>query len=215
MLGEPRPPAERLHVQQLIEQEVQIAPRDDPALQRNAVAPHVHSSVRRHRLLPPNRLFLVSLSRSFHHVAEAGEVVRGIAEGGVDRGEALEVVADDQLVHDAHAAVELHGLLARAAESAESARIAARHAIERASAAAMNMSAMRCLRTWKVPIATPNCLRVFRYSSVWALSASMQPTASAHRAAIARSMPRSRIAAPAPSSPSNAERSTATSVNVT
>ena len=33
------------------------------------------------------------------------------------------------------------------------------------------MSTMRCCSAWKLPIATPNCLRVFRYSSVVSFSA--------------------------------------------
>ncbi len=36
----------------------------------------------------------------------------------------------------------------------------------RACSSATNMSAARCCSAWKLPIGTPNCLRVFRYSTV-------------------------------------------------
>ena len=45
-------------------------------------------------------------------VAEARQMVIGIAEGEVDHGEPLEVVAHDEFIHHAHTAVHLHGLLA-------------------------------------------------------------------------------------------------------
>ncbi len=55
------------------------------------------------------------------------------------------------------------------------------------------MSAMRCCSAWKLPIGTPNCLRVRRYSSVAALAASIAPSASAQSASS-----RGRSRAPAP-----------------
>ena len=58
------------------------------------------------------------------------------------------------------------------------------------------MSTMRCCSAWKVPIGTPNCLRVFRYSSVVSQANFIAPTASAHTSAAAKSSASS-TAAPA------------------
>ena len=49
------------------------------------------------------------------------------------------------------------------------------------------MSTMRCCSAWNVPIGTPNCLRVFRYSSVVSLANFIAPTASAQSSAVAKS----------------------------
>ena len=46
------------------------------------------------------------------------------------------------------------------------------------------MSATRWRSAWKVAIATPNCLRVFMYSTVMASVLSITPTASAQAAAM-------------------------------
>ncbi len=46
------------------------------------------------------------------------------------------------------------------------------------------MSTMRCCSAWKVPIGTPNCLRVFRYSSVVSQANFIAPTASAQISAV-------------------------------
>src|SRR5664279_186465 len=61
----------------------------------------------------------------------------------------------------------------------------------RACSVATNMSAARCCRVWKLPIGTPNCFRVFRYSTVVFSDSSIMPTASAHIAVRASSTPRS------------------------
>ena len=53
------------------------------------------------------------------------------------------------------------------------------------------MSAARCCRVWKLPIGTPNCFRVFRYSTVVFSDSSIAPTASAHIAVRASSTTRS------------------------
>ena len=53
------------------------------------------------------------------------------------------------------------------------------------------MSAARCCRVWKLPIGTPNWLRVFRYSTVVFSDSSITPTASAHIAVRASSTTRS------------------------
>ena len=46
------------------------------------------------------------------------------------------------------------------------------------------MSDTRWRNAWKLAIATPNCLRVFMYSTVMAKVLSITPTASAHKAAM-------------------------------
>src|SRR6476620_3664829 len=56
--------------------------------------------------------------------------------------------------------------VARSLASSKSQAIVANIDIERACSTATNMSAARCCKVWKLPIATPNCLRVFRYSTV-------------------------------------------------
>ena len=61
---------------------------------------------------------------------------------------------------------------------------------------------MRWRSAWKVAIGTPNCLRVFMYSTVSATSLSIAPTASAQSAAMPMSTARSSagMASPAGSS---------------
>ena len=95
-----------------------------------------------------------------------------VAEPCVQRNEPLEVVADIELVGDADAAVQLHGLLAdkacrpadehlgRCNGAATFQRVGM--LMERACSRRISMSAMRCCSAWKLPIGTPNCLRVFR-----------------------------------------------------
>ena len=61
------------------------------------------------------------------------------------------------------------------------------------------MRAARCLSAWKLPIGTPNCLRVFRYSSVISKQAAMPPSISAQSPMVARSSTRPSSAAPSPS----------------
>ena len=61
----------------------------------------------------------------------------------------------------------------------------------RACSSATNMSAARCCRVWKLPIGTPNCFRVLRYSTVVFSDSSIAPTASAHIAVRASSTTRS------------------------
>jgi hypothetical protein len=53
---------------------------------------------------------------------------------------------------------------------------------------------MRWRSAWKVAIGTPNCLRVFMYSTVSATSLSIAPTASAQSAAMPMSTARSSAA---------------------
>ena len=47
--------------------------------------------------------------------------------------------------------------------------IAAKTDIDRACSSAIIMSTARCCKAWKLPIGTPNCLRVFRKSTVRAM----------------------------------------------
>ena len=47
------------------------------------------------------------------------------------------------------------------------------------------MSTMRCCSAWKVPIGTPNCFLVFRYSSVVSQENFIAPTASAQARTVA------------------------------
>ena len=84
-----------------------------------------------------------------------------------------------QFVGDAHAAVHLDGLAAdqpaRLADHhlqrdevalglggcSSPAEHTARYSSERVCSSALNMSTSRCCSTWKLPMVTPNCLRVF------------------------------------------------------
>src|SRR5471030_669193 len=106
---------------------------------------------------------------------EAFQVVVNVAQGQVDHRQALEVVGGRQLVGDAHAAVQLHRLLAdefgalaadtvrrRSSVDSDDTFTAASMAIERACSRWMNMSAMRCCSAWNLPIGARNCWRVFR-----------------------------------------------------
>ena len=104
----------------------------------------------------------------------------GVAEHRVDHGDALEIVADLVLHGHADAAVELDRLLADEAAGAADLHLRRRYrlaplaasssaaimvasiAMLRACSSAISMSAARCCSTWKLPIGTPNCLRVFR-----------------------------------------------------
>src|SRR5215468_10809211 len=61
----------------------------------------------------------------------------------------------------------------------------AKNAMLRACSSAISISAARCCSTWKLPIGTPNCFLVLRYSTVISCIAAMAPTASAASAAIA------------------------------
>ena len=65
------------------------------------------------------------------------------------------------------------------------------------------MSTMRCCSAWKVPIVTPNCLRVFRYSSVVSQANFIAPTASAQISAVAKSITSSITGSAPPSVPSS------------
>ena len=56
------------------------------------------------------------------------------------------------------------------------------------------MRAARCLSAWKLPMGTPNCLRVFRYSSVMSKHADMPPSISAQSPMVARSSTRENAA---------------------
>ena len=60
--------------------------------------------------------------------------------------------------------------------------------MERACSYEMTMSTMRCCSAWNVPIGTPNCLRVLRYSSVVSQANFIAPTASAQTSAVAKSV---------------------------
>ena len=62
---------------------------------------------------------------------------------------------------------------------------------------------MRWRSAWKVAIGTPNCLRVFMYSTVIATSLSIAPTASAQSAAMPMSTARSSAAKAAPGATSS------------
>ena len=81
----------------------------------------------------------------------------GVAKCHIDHREALEVMADVELVDDSHRAVQLDGLLADEARGLSYIGLGARY-----GSAAMNMSAIRCCSAWKLPITVPNCLRVFK-----------------------------------------------------
>ena len=103
-------------------------------------------------------------------IAEARQMMFGVAKCHIDHREALEVMADVELVDDSHRAVQLDRLLAdearglsyiglrarygsaASAGSSPAAWIAAMMAIERACSAAINMSAIRCCSAWKLPI---------------------------------------------------------------
>src|SRR5581483_1166457 len=85
---------------------------------------------------------------------------------------------------------------ARSASTAWSALEHARQAMERACSVAITMSTMRCCSAWKVPIGTPNCLRVLRYSSVASQAYCIAPTASAQASAAAKSSTCSRRRTP-------------------
>src|SRR6266702_128567 len=87
-------------------------------------------------------------------------------------------------------------------------------AMLRACSSAISMSTARCCSTWNVPIGTPNCRRVFRYSTVSSCMAAMAPTASAHKAAIASSTTRRISAKASPGLPIAASGSTATFASV-
>src|SRR4051812_12726271 len=113
----------------------------------------------------------------------------GVAVDRVQHLHALEVEPDVVLVGDPDAAVELDRLLGHEpaalgeldlgrrhrgpalAGVASSIRIAAASEAEYASSVSMNMSTARCWSTWKLPILTPNCSRVRRYSTVIASTA--------------------------------------------
>ncbi len=73
---------------------------------------------------------------------------------------------------------------------------------------------MRCCSTWKDAIGTPNCLRVFRYSSVASLAYCIAPMASAHSSAVAKSTASSIKGSAPPSGPSSASASSFTPVNL-
>jgi len=75
--------------------------------------------------------------------------------------------------------------------------------MERACSLATNMSTMRCCSAWKVPIGTPNCLRVLRYSSVVSQENFMAPTASAQTSAVPKSATASITAIALPSAPTS------------
>ena len=76
------------------------------------------------------------------------------------------------------------------------------------------MSAARCCRVWKVPIGTPNWLRVLRYSTVVFSDSSIAPTASAHIAVRASSTTRSISGNAFSGSPIAASAPTSTPVKV-
>ena len=86
---------------------------------------------------------------------------------------------------------------------AESAWLQARKAIDFACSYATKMSTIRCCSAWKVPIGTPNCLRVLRYSSVASQENFIAPTASAQMSAVAKSTTASITGSALPSAPSN------------
>src|SRR3989344_1988406 len=54
---------------------------------------------------------------------------------------------------------------------------------ERACSTSSSTSAMRCCRAWKLPMGTPNCLRVCRYSMVMRLAASIERSKAPEREA--------------------------------
>src|ERR1700737_3074612 len=77
------------------------------------------------------------------------------------------------------------------------------------------MSTMRCCSAWNLPMGTPNCLRVFEYSTVASKTACSAPTASAQRAAVPTSQADDSAGSAPPSGPSKAARGTRTSRNTT
>src|SRR5450631_2052780 len=81
--------------------------------------------------------------------------------------------------------------VARSLASSKSAAMVANIDMLRACSTATNMSAARCCSTWKLPIGTPNWVRVFKYSTVDFSDSSIAPTASAHIAIRASSTTRS------------------------
>ena len=152
----------------------------------------------------------------------------GVAKLRVDCRHAFEVMTDLGFHGHADAAVNLDRLLADEAAGAADLHFRRRNrlpplapvvlaaimvasiAMLRACSTAISISAARCCNTWKLPMATPNCLRVFIYSTVVSCIAAMAPTASAHSAAIAASVMRSISGKAAPGSPIAAAASTRT-----
>ena len=63
--------------------------------------------------------------------------------------------------------------LARSAALSSSALMVAKYIMLRACSSATTMSEARCCRAWNEPIVTPNCLRVFMYSTVMASASDM------------------------------------------
>jgi diguanylate cyclase (GGDEF)-like protein len=128
-------------------------------------------------LRQPGRLAALGVLLEPRWAMKAFEVVVDVAQRQFDHAQALEMVGGRQFVGHAHAAVQLHRLLAD--EAAAGRRLGGRrHAAALLGIAGharghqhrhrtrllrwMYMSAMRCCKAWKLPMATPNCLRVFR-----------------------------------------------------
>ena len=113
-----------------------------------------------------------------------GHVVLLVPEERVQHVHPLEVEPHVVFVGHPDAPVELDGLLRdvapahrelhlgrrdgalRSVGSALVARMAARIAVDLHSSVSTNMSTARCWSAWKLPILTPNCSRVRRYSVV-------------------------------------------------
>ena len=123
-------------------------------------------------------------------------MVIGVAELLRDHGESPERMADLHFVGHAHAAVQLTAswLTRRHASAiftfaADTMRIRCcrvglgidgRHTRGSPSTSparsSITMSTIRCCSAWNDPIGTPNCLRVFKYSSVASLADLIAPT---------------------------------------
>ena len=99
--------------------------------------------------------------------------------------------------------------------AAASTRAAASRQIERDCSALIRMSTIRCCSTWKVPMGTPNCLRVFRYSSVVSFANLIAPTASQQASTVAKSTASSMAGKAWPASPSSASAGSFTPAKLT
>ena len=148
-----------------------------------------------------------SLTARLHRARDGGRRRRNSSRCTTSR---LKYQPTSSVIGHAHAAMQLHGLLAdvaarlsrhhlrgrnRAAAFAtirgRRSSAAASNAVERACSMAIAMSAARCCSAWKLPIGWPNWRRVRRCSPVISSRRSIAPTASAQSAAMPRSIARS------------------------
>ena len=116
-------------------------------------------------------------------------------------------------VSDAFAFARLTSRLASLALSSSAAR--APITAERVTSTSQNICAARCFSAWNDPMATPNCLRSFRYCTVRSKASDELPSISAAKPARARSSTLSSGSAPPSTRPSTAPAPTRTSFSVT